>query len=226
MEIVVKRLLAHGDNDGIGGGQSPKEVSHTLLYEAYKLDGTMLWRVCSGPNILLGNSSSFAIADFDGDGRAEMAIKTGEGTVFGDGMEIGDTDGDGKTDYRGGGNYIGSGPEFFSIVDGETGKELARADFIKRGTSEEWGDNYFKRASSFRIGVGNFDGQLPSVILGRGVYAKSVIEAWDYRDRQLTRRWHFNTDDRLEGKDGLAYSKYAGQGQPLAECGRCRRRRI
>lgn len=213
MEIIVKRLLAHGDNDGTGSGESPLDVRHTVLYEAYKLNGSMLWRVCSGPNIILGNSSSFAVADFDGDGKAEMAIKTGEGTIFGDGMEIGDTDGDGKTDYRNkGANYIGSGPEFFSIIDGVTGKELARADFIKRGKSEDWGDNYFKRAHSLRVGVGCFDGQLPSVILGRGVYAKSVIEAWDYRDGQLTRRWQFNTDDKLTGKDGIAYSKYAGQG--------------
>lgn len=213
LEIIVKRLLSHGDSDGTGSGESPLEVRHTVLYEAYKLDGTMLWRVCSGPNIILGNSSSFAVADFDGDGRAEMAIKTGEGTIFGDGVEIEDTNGDGKTDYRTkGANYIGSGPEFFSIIDGLTGKELARADFIKRGTSEEWGDNYFKRAHSLRVGVGCFDGKLPSVILGRGVYAKSVIEAWDYRDGKLTRRWNFNTDDKLKGKDGLAYSKYAGQG--------------
>ncbi|MDE7420249.1 MAG: hypothetical protein K2N35_08570, partial [Muribaculaceae bacterium] len=213
MEVIVKRLLSHDGNDGTGSGESPLEVRHTVLYEAYKLDGTMLWRVCSGPNIILGNSSSFAIADFDGDGKAEMAIKTGEGTIFGDGMEIGDTDGDGKTDYRTkGANYIGSGPEFFSIIDGISGKELARADFIKRGRSEEWGDNYYKRAHSLRVGVGYFDGELPSVILGRGVYAKSVIEAWDYRDGKLTRRWQFNTDDKLTGKDGLAYSKYAGQG--------------
>ena len=122
-EIVVTRLLAHGDNDGTGSGESPLEVRHTVLYEAYRLNGEMLWRVCSGPNIILGNSSSFAIADFDGDGRAEMAIKTGEGTVFGDGMESGDTDGDGKTDYRTkGANYIGEGPEFFSIIDGVSGK--------------------------------------------------------------------------------------------------------
>ncbi|MDE6018200.1 MAG: hypothetical protein K2G85_05240 [Muribaculaceae bacterium] len=212
-EIIVKRLLAYGESDGTGSGASPLFVRHTVLYEAYKLDGTMLWRVCSGPNIILGNSSSFAVADFDGDGKDEMAIKTGEGTIFGDGMEIGDTDGDGQTDYRTeGANYIGKGPEFFSIVDGLTGKELARADFIKRGKSEDWGDNYFKRAHSLRVGVGCFDGKLPSVILGRGVYAKSVIEAWDYRDGELTRRWHFDTDDKLIGKDGLAYSKYAAQG--------------
>ena len=50
-----------------GSGSSPLTVRHTVLYEAYKLDGTFMWRVCSGPNIILGNSSSFAIADFDGE---------------------------------------------------------------------------------------------------------------------------------------------------------------
>lgn len=214
MEIVVKRLLAYGDSDGTGSGASPLTVRHTVLYEAYRLDGTMLWRVCSGPNIILGNSSSFAIADFDGDGKAEMAIKTGEGTIFGDGAEIGDTDGDGRTDYRtAGANYIGSGPEFFSIVDGETGKELARANFITRGASEDWGDNYYKRAHSLRVGVAYVDGELPSVILGRGVYARSVIEAWDYRNGQLTRRWNFDTrNSTMKGRDGKSYSKYAAQG--------------
>ena len=213
LDIVVKRLLAYGDSDGTGSGSSPLTVRHTVLYEAYKLDGTFMWRVCSGPNIILGNSSSFAIADFDGDGKAEMAIKTGEGTIFGDGTEIGDTDGDGKTDYRTeGANYIGSGPEFFSIIEGTSGKELARADFITRGKSEDWGDNYFKRAHSLRVGVASFDGQLPSVLLGRGVYDRSVIEAWDWRDGKLTRRWNFDTRDPLNGKDGKSYALYAAQG--------------
>lgn len=213
MEIIVKRLLAYGDSDGTGSGASPLHVRHTVLYEAYRLNGTFMWRVCSGPNIILGNSSSFAVADFDGDGRAEMAIKTGEGTIFGDGMEIGDTDGDGVTDYRTeGANYIGKGPEFFSIIDGETGEELARDNFITRGKSEDWGDNYFKRAHSLRVGVAHVDGKLPSVILGRGVYARSVIEAWDWRDGKLTRRWNFDTGKNQKGKDGKAYSKYASQG--------------
>lgn len=213
MEIIVKRLLAHDGNDGTGAGASPLEVRHCVLYEAYNLAGEMLWRVCSGPNIILGNSSSFAVADFDGDGRAEMAIKTGEGTIFGDGSEIGDIDGDSRTDYRTpGANYIGAGPEFLSIIDGETGRELARADFIGRGKSEDWGDDYWKRAHSLRVGVGCFDGELPSVVVGRGVYAKSVVEAWDFRDGELRRRWRFDTDDKLTGKDGLPYSRYAGQG--------------
>lgn len=213
MDIVVKRLLAHDGNDGTGSGESPLEVRHTVLYEAYRLDGTMLWRVCSGPNIILGNSSSFAVADFDGDGCAEMAIKTGEGTVFGDGAEIGDTDGDGRTDYRTkGANYIGSGPEFFSVIDGRTGRELARADFINRGRSEDWGDNYWKRAHSLRVGVANVSGGNPSILLGRGVYGKSVIETWDYADGRLTRRWTFDTSAKGTGLDGKPLSQYAAQG--------------
>ena len=77
--------------------------------------------------MILGNSSSFAIADFDGDGCAEMAIRTCEGTVFGDGQQIPDTNGDGKIDYRTWGNlnssspgwvdhYNSAGPEFISII--------------------------------------------------------------------------------------------------------------
>lgn len=224
-EIVVKRLLAHdelaatdwtpamGASDGTGAGESPLWVRHTVVYEAYRLDGSLMWRVCSGPNIMLGNSSSFAVADFDGDGRAEMAVKTGEGTVFGDGSEIPDTDADGITDYRRAGeHYIGAGPEFFSIVDGTTGCELARAPFIARGRSGDWGDNYFKRASSLRVGVAWVDGSLPSVVLGRGVYARSVVETWDWRNGQLTRRWNFDTAKSGSGKDGQPHSAYAAQG--------------
>lgn len=219
MELVVKRLLTHGNADrsvvyeGTAATESPAHVRHTVLYEAYRLDGTFLWRICSGPNIMLGNSSSFAIADFDGNGCAEMAIKTGEGTIFGDGQEIGDTDGDGKTDYRENGkHYIGQGPEFFSIVDGLSGRELARADYIARGKSEDWGDDYFKRASSLRVAVANVSGSTPSVLICRGIYERSVVEAWDFDGSSLTRRWTFDTSAKGTGKDGKANARYAAQG--------------
>ena len=229
-EIVVKRLQSVKDasgnivSDGSGASYSQQDCLYAVIWDAYKLDGTLLWRVKGGPGIILGNSSAFAIADFDGDGCAEMAIRTCEGTVFGDGSQIEDTNGDGKIDYRTWGNlnssspgwvdhYNSAGPEFISIIDGKTGRELARDNFINRETSQSWGDDYWKRACSFRVGVGCFDESgLPSVVLGRGVYAHSVIEAWDYRDGQLTKRWRFDTNVNAKGKDGNPYSAYAGQG--------------
>ena len=229
-EIVVKRLQSVKDasgnivSDGSGASYSQQDCLYAVIWDAYKLDGTFLWRIKGGPGIILGNSSAFAIADFDGDGCAEMAIRTCEGTVFGDGQEIPDTNGDGKIDYRTWGNlnssspgwvdhYNSAGPEFISIIDGKTGRELARDNFIDRATSSSWGDNYWKRASSFRVGVGCFDETgLPSVVFGRGVYARSVIEAWDWRNGQLTRRWRFDTTDGGRGKDGKRHSTYAAQG--------------
>ena len=229
-EIVVKRLQSVKDasgnivSDGSGASYSQQDCLWAVIWDAYKLDGTLLWRVKGGPGIILGNSSSFAIADFDGDGCAEMAIRTCEGTVFGDGTEIPDVNGDGKIDYRTWGNlnssspgwvdhYSSAGPEFISIIDGKTGRELARDNYIARETSSAWGDDYWKRACSFRVGVGCFDESgLPSVIIGRGVYARSVIEAWDWRDGQLTRRWRFDTNDKGTGKDGKKHSTYAAQG--------------
>jgi rhamnogalacturonan endolyase len=229
-ELVVKRLQSVKDangnvvSDGSGASYSQKDCLWAVIWDAYKLDGTLLWRVKGGPGIILGNSSSFAVADFDGDGCAEMAIRTCEGTVFGDGEQIGDTNNDGKIDYRTWGNqnssspgwvdhYNSAGPEFISIIDGRTGRELARDNFINRETSSSWGDDYWKRACSFRVGVGCFDETgLPSAVFGRGVYGHSVIEAWDWRNGQLTRRWRFDTNDRGTGKDGKKHSTYAAQG--------------
>ena len=255
MEIIVKRLLTvlHKDgtviSDGTGAGDSPLSVRHCVIWDAYKLDGTFMWRIKSGPNIILGNSSNFAVADLDGDGYAEFVTKTGEGTVFGDGTEIPDTDGDNKTDYRDiwpAGHYTGDGPkgyggpEFFSVCDGRTGKELARANFICRGVEGQtpaelaanWSANdwkwdprtkkyQWKLANSLRLGVASFkgDGTL-QVFLGRGVYGRTVVEGWDFQrlsdDKgELTRLWKIDTDDAGgadKNKDGKTYNAYAGQG--------------
>ena len=257
-EIVVKRELNGGTDDGSG---SDPRAKHVLIWDAYKIDGTFLWRVKSGPNIIPGNSSSVMLGDLDGDGCAEFVLKTGEGTVFGDGKEIGDTDNDGQTDYRknwNGGHYTGDyagkygGPEYFSVVDGKTGREMARANFIARGpegqtakqwvanysaNSNSWGDGYWKRANSLRMGLAQFTGKGMQIFLGRGVYARTVVEGWDYTpntpDSQwelegtLTRLWKFDTSvsgghwsivdgewkkDGAKNKDGKANSAYAGQG--------------
>ncbi len=197
-EIILKRLAESANTQ-----DSPY---HNTMVEVYRTDGTFLWRMLLGPNINGGNTTSMAVADFDGDGRAEIAVRTAEGTLFGDGKEIGDTNGDGKTDYRvAGANYVPGCPSFLSIIEGATGRELARADYIAAGQSTDWGDDYWKRASSIRVGVGSFSGTYPSVLICRGVYAKSVLEAWDYRDGELTKRWRFDTTQP-------EYREWEGQG--------------
>lgn len=255
-EIIVKRLLTQYNAKGeiIANSEAAADTDprarHIAIFDAYKLDGSFLWRVKSGPNIIAGNSINFAVADLDGDGCAEVVTKTGEGTVFGDGYTIPDTDGDGRTDYRSiwpVGHYTGDGPkgyggpEFFSVIDGKTGRELARANFICRGKEGEtpaelaknWEANdwkwdprekkyQWKLANSLRLGVAEFTGKGKQIFLGRGVYGRTVVEGWQYDPTPsgqfagtLTRLWKLDTDDaggKDTNKDGKANSAYAGQG--------------
>ena len=199
-EIVLKRGARTEDrllvNDGLSDDDR-REIRHTTIWEAYKLDGTLLWRIFSGPNIETGNSTSFAVYDLDGDGRCEVALRLSEGAIFGDGEEIGDENGDGRTDYRTYTTTHGHGmAEFLCVVDGLTGRCLDRTEFIPTGkSSETWGDDYWKRANSIRVGVIRCDHNVTSILAARGIYAKSVVEAWDFTGGKLARRWHFDSDD-------------------------------
>ena len=57
-------------------------TGHCIL-DCYRLDGTILWRLDMGPNIRAGNHyTQFMVYDFNGDGRAEMAVKTAPGTMM------------------------------------------------------------------------------------------------------------------------------------------------
>jgi|GEM_PF-800259 len=165
--------------------------------EAYRRDGAFMWRVQLGPNI---QEAYTIVYDLDCDGKTEVVTKTSEATVFGDGTAISDVDGDGITDYRivGAQYEVMAGPEFLSVLDGQTGAELARTDFINRGTSTDWGDNYGHRQNFIREGVAYFDGVRPSIVFQRGPGDYMKIYAWDYVDGQLTLRWtwfnHYHAD--------------------------------
>lgn len=200
VELVLKRGARTEDrllvNDGLSDDDR-RQITHTVVWEAYKLDGTLLWRIFSGPNIETGNSSCFAVYDFDGDGRCEVALRLSEGAIFADGETIGDENHDGRTDYRTFSTNHGHGmAEFLCVVDGQTGRCLDRADYIPAGTSSEaWGDSYWKRANSIRVGVMRCDHDVTSILISRGIYAKTVVEAWDFQGGKLSRRWHFDSDD-------------------------------
>jgi rhamnogalacturonan endolyase len=191
-ELVVKRLDSN---------RGPIKV------DAYRLDGTLLWRVDLGPNVETGNStatSPILVADLDGDGKAEVVMKTGEGTVFGDGSRIGDTNGDGIVDYdshdANAMYQVLAGPEFVSVLEGTTGKELARDAFIDRGKVTDWGDDYGHRMNFIFATVAYLDGVLPSFVMSRGCGDLSnpralTATAWDFRGGKLTRRWTWKAKD-------------------------------
>ncbi len=200
-EIVLKQEMRGFDNSQRG------VCPGTTKLEAYKLDGTLLWRIDLGKNIREGaHYTPFIVHDLDGDGRAEIAVRTAEGTIDGTGALIGDVDHDGTTNYVNPAGYVLEGPEFLSIFDGKTGRELGRVDYIPRGQVSDWGDSYGNRVDRFLMGVGCFDGKHYSVLVCRGYYTITCLQAWNWNGGRLRSLWSFDTHRRPE------LAKYEGQG--------------
>ncbi|MFC4307895.1 carbohydrate-binding protein [Steroidobacter flavus] len=174
-----------------------------VYLDAYELNGTRLWRIDLGRNIRAGaHYTQFIVYDLDGDGRAEVAVKTADGTRSGTGQVIGSS----SADYRNSSGYVLSGPEFLTIFNGQNGAILATTNYVPaRGDVSSWGDSYGNRVDRFLAGVAYLDGQRPSLIMSRGYYTRAVIVAWDWRNGALTQRWTF--DSNTSGN-----SAYAGQG--------------
>ncbi len=186
MEVIIKRLNA-------GWGIDNTQFSY---FEAYKLDGTFLWAIDVGPNINSDTEINIAAFDFDGDNKAEVFMRTSEGTIFGDGVAIGDTNNDGITNYRATASAQGfmiDGPEFLSLIDGMTGAEIDRVDFIPRGKASDWGDEYGHRANKFFFGAPYLDGLKPSLFIGRGIYTKTEMRTYDIVNKKMVLRWEFKS---------------------------------
>ncbi len=182
---------------------SQSGVTDPVYVDAYKLDGTRLWRVNLGRNIRAGaHYTQFQVYDYDGDGRAEVAMKTADATVSGTGQVIGAS----SADHRNSSGYVLSGPEYLTMFDGRTGAALSTVNYEPaRGTVSNWGDSYGNRVDRFLAGTAYLDGSRPSLIMARGYYTRSVIVAWDFRNGALTRRWTFDSNSSTN-------SGTAGQG--------------
>jgi hypothetical protein len=190
------------------------------LIDCYRLSGERLWRIDLGPNIRSGaHYVPFVVYDFDGDGRAELMVKTADGTRDGLGCVIGDS----LADYRYGlsdtydrwprhnEGRILDGPEYMTVFNGLTGVAMDTRPYVpERGELSGWGDERGNRSERYLAGVGYLgnerDGRMvASGIFCRGYYTRTVIAAWDWDGHELSNRWTFDTNDN-------AWRQYAGQG--------------
>lgn len=195
-ELVVMWSPSNGKDNSQAG------YTGNVYVDAYRLDGTRLWRISMGPNIRAGaHYTQMVVFDLDSDGRAEIMLKTADGTVDGAGTVIGDPD----ADYRNSGGYVLTGPEFLTVFDGETGAAVDTVAYDPpRGDVGAWGDTYGNRVDRFLAGVAYLDGEHPSAIFSRGYYTRTVVATYDFDGTSLTQRWVFDSD--------VAGDQYRGQG--------------
>ena len=178
----------------------------TVFIDAYKLDGTRLWRIDMGKNIRAGaHYTQFQVFDYDGDGKAEMIVKTADGTIDGTGKAIGDK----SKDYRDAGGTILKGPEYLTVFRGTDGAAITTIEYTpsrdinqhvkgKNGKGY-WGDNYGNRCERYIAATGYLDGVHPSAIFVRGYYSSSYVVAYDFDGKTLKQRWYHKSEDPGKG---------------------------
>jgi len=221
-EIILHQAGRGHDNSQAGFTDPP-------IIQAYKLDGTLLWTINLGKNIREGaHYTQFMVYDLDGDGRAEVAMKTADGSIDGKGNVIGDS----TKDWRNDRGYILSGPEYLTVFDGLGGKALYTTDFVPPRHAKlnptpdelkaEWGDGYGNRMDRFLAAIAYLDGKTPSLIMSRGYYTRTFITAWNFKNGKLQRQWTFDSDDpahpenkpfRGQGNHNLTVADVDGDGK-------------
>ena len=174
-----------------------------VYVDCYKLSGKLLWRINLGRNIRAGaHYTQFMVFDFDGDGKAEVVMKTADGTVDGTGKVIGDA----QADYRSEQGRILTGPEYLTVFNGLTGEAMQTIDYVpERGNLMDWGDSRGNRSDRFLACVAYLDGIHPSVVMCRGYYTRTVLAAFDWDGKELKQRWVFDSNNP-------GCEDYAGQG--------------
>ncbi|MDP6039336.1 MAG: dockerin type I domain-containing protein, partial [Candidatus Latescibacteria bacterium] len=174
-----------------GGNVDPyinywKRSPETFKLEAYTADGDFLWRHDLGWAIERGIwYSPYVVYDFDGDGKAEVAVKTGEGDP---------RDKDGR---------VQSGAEYLTILDGLTGEPITRIEWPSRSLFDNT-TNPYNYASRNQLGVAFLDGKTPCLIVERGTYNVIVVIAYELSGGKLRELWQW---------DNLKLPRhYSGQG--------------
>jgi autotransporter-associated beta strand protein len=211
-EYVVKfvwpaDLDGDGEYDYVCDRLSTTDVStRSHKIEGYLRDGTYLWTIDVGPNVYLdrGQDDMCLAYDMNCDGRAEVVIKSSDGTRFWDhtnmtwgkyllGSTNGDTDGDGIIDYNA--QNVKNPPFYITVVNGLTGEEMNSIE-MPYAKMHDGSDQYSRTNKSAymsdgynllngHMGVCYLDGIHPSVVMEyldrttNGTH-HNYVSAWGY----------------------------------------------
>ncbi len=174
-DYVVDRLSTLGENE--------------QFLEAYTNDGTFLWRMAMGPNsvnqyayepgssaISIGDTDNVTVYDMDGDGRAEVLVRTANGVSVTNavGAQVATI------------THASNTTQFLSVIDGLTGSELGRATMPNAWSVHGTLTN--------KAMIAYLDGKRPSVVMygynraDSGAFYRQFT-AFDFRNGALTQRW-------------------------------------
>lgn len=210
MEIIIKRISTKDAND--------LYVSRTDgaydRFDAYKLDGTLLWWIDAGPNMVSGGSHEFNLIayDWDGDGKAEVLLRGGDDmmvhgqrgasrTEYPQRIGSKGVDTRGSVSHTANMTYTNQGGEYLVYMDGDHGIIYDAVRWMEypltRGNASDWGDDYGHRSSKYFFGAPFLDGRSPSIFLARGIYTRHKMVAYDVTPstHTLTQKWYWECND-------------------------------
>ncbi|MBQ3427144.1 MAG: S-layer homology domain-containing protein [Clostridia bacterium] len=214
--------------DAASGGRTGK-----AYVDAYKLDGTFMWRIDMGWNIRAGaHDTMLCVADFNGDGCAEMMLRTSDGTIDGVGNIIGNPAQAGAYEdswaAKNGGKAL-QAPLYVTAFDGKTGAALDSQPYYPNnveGSTEvslSFGDDFGNRSERYNATIAYVDGKKPSTVFGRGYYfgknGRQRQGACCYSlgaDNKLKLEWVFDTEPGAVGYE-KGNEIYVGQGNHQIE---------
>jgi autotransporter-associated beta strand protein len=223
MEFVVKRR-----NDS-GNLRESSNKTDFNLHECYKMDGSRLWWIDMGPNLMAGADEQFDLIlyDWDQDGKAEALMRGADNmiihTATGKTIKIGNMDYYAPRD-----EYTCNGAEYLLYMNGETGEPygwdgsenwtpaaypLPRFETGESDYGTVWGKSGDggHRSSKHYFGAPYLDGRNPSIFLGRGAYTRHKFCALDVNKEthELTQRWRWNCYDSSSAWFGNGFHNYA-----------------
>jgi len=187
---------------GVGG---PNLTGLTYKIEAYLSDGTFLWRKDLGYGIEPGIwYAPMVVCDLDGDGKAEVALKTA------------------PMNLRRDKGRIRTGSEWCSVLDGMTGKEITFVDWLPRDPRL----GGYNTTNRNQLGIAYLDGKTPCLIVARGTYRLMMVRAYQLRDKKLEELWYWEGDEerpmvRGQGAHTMISADVDGDGRDEVVLGSC-----